>query len=130
VSHENVEIVRGVVDHYNASGDLPWEMIDAQVEWNVGPPWLAGTYTGHDGVRAFFGQIAEAFDRFQLEVDRYFDAGDAVVALGRTRAHGVRSDVTTGQAFAMVFGISDGRVVTATSYPGPEQALEAARLRE
>jgi uncharacterized protein len=130
MSQKNVEIVRGVLDHYNASGDLPWDMIDAEVEWNVGPPWLAGTYTGHDGVRAFFGQIAEAFDRFQLKVDRYVDAGDTVVALGRTRAHGVRSDVTTGQAFAMVFGISDGRVVTVTSYPGPERALEAAGLRE
>jgi ketosteroid isomerase-like protein len=125
-----VEIVRGVVDHYNASGDLPWDMIDAEVEWKVGPPWVAGTYTGHDGVRAFFGQIAEAFDRFQLEVDRYVDAGDAVVALGRTRVHGVRSDVTTGQAFAMVFAISDRRVVTARSYPSPEDALEAVGLRE
>jgi ketosteroid isomerase-like protein len=130
MSRENVEIVRGVVDHYNASGDLPWDMIDAEVKWNVGPPLLAGTYTGHDGVRAFFDQIAEAFDRFQLEVDRYVDAGDAVVALGRTRAHGVRSDVTTGQAFAMVFGISDGRVVTATSYSRAEHALEAVGLRE
>jgi uncharacterized protein len=130
VSEENVEIVRGVIDHYNARGDLPWDMIDAEVEWNVGPPLLAGTYTGHDGVRAFFSQIAEAFDRFQLDVDRYVDAGDAVVALGRTRAHGARSDVTTGQAFAMVFGISDGRVVTATSYPRPERALESVGLRE
>ena len=130
MSQENVEIVRGVVDHYNASGDLPWDTIDAEVEWSVGPPLLAGTYTGHDGVRAFFGQVAEAFDRFQLEADRYVDAGDAVVALGRTRAHGVRSDVTTGQPFALVFGISDGRVVTVTSYPTPEHALEAAGLRE
>jgi uncharacterized protein len=130
MSQENVEIVRGVVDHYNATGDLPWDMIDAEVHWNVGPPLLAGTYTGHDGVRAFFGQVAEAFDRFQLEVDSYVDAGDAVVALGRTRAHGVRSDVTTGQAFAMVFGLRDGRVVTATSYPRAEHALEAVRLGE
>jgi ketosteroid isomerase-like protein len=130
MSQENVEIVRAVVDHYNASGDLPWDMIDAEVEWNVGPPWVAETSTGHDGVRAFFGQVAEAFDRFQLEVHRYVDAGDAVVALGRTRVHGVRSDVTTGQTFAMVFAISDGRVVTATSYPRPEDALEAVGLRE
>ena len=130
MSRENVEIVRGVLDHYNASGDLPWDMIDAEVEWNVGPPWVAGTRTGHDGVRAFFGQIAEAFDRFQLEVDRYVDAGDAVVALGWTRVHGVRSEVTTGQAFAMVFGINDGRVATATSYARAEHALEAVGLSE
>ena len=51
----------------------------------------------------------------KLEIDRYVDAGDAVVALGRTRAHAACAAMSpTGQAFAMVFAISDGRVVTAT----------------
>jgi hypothetical protein len=61
MSQKNVEIVSAVIDYYNANGDLPWEMIDPEVEWVVGPAWVAGTYRGHDGVRVFFARIAEAF---------------------------------------------------------------------
>ena len=87
-------------------------------------------YRGHDGVRNFLARLAEAFDRLQLEVDSFLDAGDAVVTLGRTRVHGEFSGVTTGQPLAMVRRVRDGRVVAARSYLRPEEALEAAGLRE
>jgi hypothetical protein len=61
MSQENVAVVSAVIDYYNATGDLLWEMIDSEVEWVVGPAWVAGTYRGHNGVRAFFARIAEAF---------------------------------------------------------------------
>ena len=37
MSLENVEIVRAAVDHYNATGDLPWETIDPEIEWVIDP---------------------------------------------------------------------------------------------
>jgi uncharacterized protein len=118
MSQENVEVVRRLLDQYNSAGEPPWELIDPDVEWVIDPnAWMGGTYRGHDGVRQFFGRVAEAFDRFQLEVDSFLDAGDAVV-------------VTTGQPLASVFRVRDGRIVAYRSYFEAKEALEAAGLRE
>jgi hypothetical protein len=32
-----VEIVRAAVDHYNTTGELPWELIDSEIEWLIDP---------------------------------------------------------------------------------------------
>ena len=131
MSQENVEIVRRLLDQYNETGEPPWGLFDPEVEWVIDPAaWVAGTYLGHDGVREFFARVAEAFDRLQLEIDSFLDAGDAVVSLGRTRVHRELSGVTTGQPLAMVWRVRDGRVVVARSYLRPEEALEAVGLRE
>jgi uncharacterized protein len=131
MSQQNVEIVRRVIDHYNA-GELLWEAIDPNVEWVIDPvAFVAGTYRGHEGLRNLFGVLAEAFDRVQLHFDRYVDAGDLVVALGRSKVHGERSGVTTGQPLGYVFRVRDGRIVAARAYAErPEDALEAAGLSE
>jgi ketosteroid isomerase-like protein len=131
MSQENVETVRALVEHYNATGDVPREMIDPEVEWVIDPAgFVAGTYRRHEGVRRLFSLMAEAFDRFQLEVDSYIDAGDSVVALGRSKVHGKGSGVTTGEPLGYVFRIRDGRLVAARSYLRAEEALEAVGLRE
>ena len=131
MSQENVEVVRRLLDQYNSTGEPPWELIDPDVEWVIDPnAWMGGTYRGHDGVRQFFGRVAEVFDRFQLEVDSFLDAGDAVVALGRTRVHAELSGVTTGQPLASVFRVRDGRIVAYRSYFEAEEALEAVGLRD
>jgi len=59
------------------------------------------------------------------------DAGNSVVALGRTTVHGERSDVTTGrQPLAWVFRLQGWRIMTMRSYFGAAEALEAVGLRE
>jgi ketosteroid isomerase-like protein len=111
MSQENVEIVRRFIARYNA-GDLPWDLLDPEVEWVLDPPaWLAGTYRGHDGVGTLLSGMAEAFDEVRLEVDRYLDAGDVVVTLGRMEVRVGLSGVTTGQPLAQVIWVRDGRVV-------------------
>ena len=131
MSQENLELVRRGVEHWNETGEFDWTTFDNEVEWVVDPDaWLAGTYRGREGIRAMLARLAEAFDGFQIEVDRYLDAGDAVVTLGRTRVHGVLSGVTTGQPLAFVFRIRAGRVVAVRSYLRQAEALEAVGLEE
>ena len=131
MSQENVEIVRIAIDYYNRTGDLPWDMIDPDVEWVVDPAaWVAGTYRGHDGVRAMFGRIAEGFDRFQIEAERFLDAGESVLVLGRSKAHGEISGVTTGQPLDQVFRVQAGRITAVRSYLQRAEALEAVGLSE
>jgi ketosteroid isomerase-like protein len=129
---ENVDLVRAVIDHYNASGDFPWQKIDPEIEWVIDPPaFVAGTYRGKEGIRRLLGLLAEAFDRWELEVDNYIDAGESVVALGRSKFHGGRSGVTAGQPLGYTFLVRGGRLAAARAYvERPEDALEAVGLRE
>jgi ketosteroid isomerase-like protein len=77
MSQENVEIVRRGIDHWNMTGDFDWTVMDDDVEWVVDPDaWLGDTYRGREGIRTMLARLAEAFDGFQLEVERYVDAGD------------------------------------------------------
>jgi ketosteroid isomerase-like protein len=131
MSQENVEIVRAAIDHYNAIGELPWELIDPDVEWVIDPSGnLAGPYLGHDGVRAYLRQLHDALDRLRLEIDEVVDAGDCVVALGRMRVHGKRSDITVEQPMSLLCRVRDGQIVTLRSYIRIAEALEAAGLGE
>jgi ketosteroid isomerase-like protein len=94
----DMDIVRRAVERYNESAELDVEFLDPDgVELVIEPAsFVAGTYRGPEGVRTVFGCLAESFDRMQLEVEQYVDAGDSVVVLGRTRVHGERSGVTPG----------------------------------
>ena len=131
MSQENVELVRRGIELWNETGEFDWTTFDEDVEWVVDPgAWLGDTYRGREGIRLMLTRLAEAFDGFQIEVERYVDAGDAVVTLGRTRVHGALSGVTTGQPLAFVFWVRAGRTVAVRSYLRQEEALEAVGLRE
>jgi ketosteroid isomerase-like protein len=131
MSQENLEIVQRALEHYNETGSVPWDLVDPEIEWVIDPTaWVAGTYRGHDGVRTLFSRMAEAFDRFQIEVERFVDAGDAVVVLGRSKVHGELSGVTTGQPLDQVFRVRARRITAVRAYLRREDALEAAGLRE
>jgi uncharacterized protein len=130
MSQENVDLVRRVIERYNA-GDVVWELVDPEVEWVVDPPaWVAGTYRGHEGVETLLSRLAEVFDRVQMEVDQYLDGGDVVVTLGRMEVRGALSGVPTGQPVAQLVWVRDGRVVAVRGNLPPEKALEAAGLLE
>jgi ketosteroid isomerase-like protein len=130
MSQENVEIVRRVTERFN-SGEPSWDLVDPEIEWVVEPPaWVAGTYRGHDGVRTLLSRLEEVFERVRMEVDQYLDGGDVVVTLGRMEVRGVLSGVPTGQPVAQLVWVRDGRVVAVRGNLPPEDALEAAGLRE
>lgn len=65
------------------------------IEQSPGLPW-SGTHRGTDGVTAFFGTLLGHLET-ELDVEDLFDAGDAVVQVGRTRgrilANGNQFDV-------------------------------------
>jgi hypothetical protein len=105
MSHENVEIVRRAIAQYNETGEPPWEAIDPAVEWVIDPAaFVAGTYRGHDGLRSLLSRLAESFDRFQFDFDKFIDAGDSVVALGRSRIQGAAAVLPPGSRWATCSG--------------------------
>ncbi len=90
-------------------------------------PW-GGTHKGHDGARESFGKLMKSINS-TLVVERFIDAGDHVVAVGRTQgsvnATAARYDVP----IAHVWKLKDGKVVEVRFYidnPVMLAALQAA----
>jgi ketosteroid isomerase-like protein len=132
MSQENVKIVRRVLDHWNDTGELLWELLDPEYEYVIDPPaWLAGTYRGHAELDDLIRRVAEVFDEFRFEGDDLVPAGDRVVSLGGIRVRGALSAAEAVQTGgAGVHELRDGRIVRTRIYFDREQALRDAGLRE
>jgi ketosteroid isomerase-like protein len=143
VSRENVELIRSAVEGYRnpdvlallASGDLDFELIDVNIEWDASRaselvPDLAGVYWGHEGMRTYWRRWFDAWNDLQFEVQAVLDAGEDVVVLIRNqqqwgRHSGIRTDFPP---WAMVFTMRDGKLVRWRAFPDHQSALKAAGL--
>ena len=133
MSQQNVEIVRrgfAALAEQGVEGVIPYFIEDVVIysipEWPDDPE-----YHGHDGARRLFGQWAENFDEFRLELRDVHDGGDSVVGLlelgGQTKRAALPMRMEIGAVYS---GITDGRVAGLRLFPSWELALEAAGLRE
>ncbi len=84
-------------------------------------------YEGHDGIRAFYGEVMDVWESFTWEVTEVEEHDGVVVALlrstGKARASGMELD----RRSAMVWRIEQGRAMSLTFYRDPAEALAAAR---
>ena len=94
-----------------------------QIDQSSELPW-GGHYEGQQGVKDFFARLTGLIDS-TLALERFVDAGDHVVAIGRTRgtvrASGSRYDVPV----AHVWAVRDGRV-TGVQYYVDNPTMRAA----
>ena len=131
MSQENVQVVQRFIDHFNETGDFPWELVDHDILYVIDPPaWLAGTYRGDAEVKEALRSTWDVYDEFRFEIDEFIDAGDSVVGLGTARVRGALSGATAVQTGASVIRVRDGRIVAVRIYFNRDQALEAVGLRE
>ena len=61
---------------------------------------VGGCFRGREGVRALYGEIDDAFDRWEWTIDRLVDGGDLLAArgdfVGYGRGSGVKTELTSG----------------------------------
>jgi ketosteroid isomerase-like protein len=101
MSQENVEVVQRFVEHWNETGEPPWDELDPDAVYVIDPgAFVAGTYRGHDEIRTLLRLTAEVFDQFRYEFDELVDLGDSILALGRIRVRGAQSGATGTQSGA------------------------------
>jgi len=132
MSQENVEIVRHIYDAGNR-GDWSAAFRDAskdfEVTFKAGPN--EGTHRGRDAVQAVFEDLLSAFDLWITEPLELLESGDQVVAIVNNR---LRPKGGTSGEFAYrnghIWTFRDKTVVSMVGFPTPEEALEAAGLRE
>jgi ketosteroid isomerase-like protein len=91
----------------------------------------AAVYHGHDGMRRYFGDLAEAWgDEIFLEPKVYYQLGEHALAFGVSHGRGRRSGAVVGMPFASVARCRDGRMVYLKGYAHREDALRDLGVSE
>ena len=132
MSQEDVELLREVFKHLGSEGVesvLPY--LHPEFEFST-PPSISlepETYRGHDGMRRYFEQWADAADRVEILPQEFFDAGErGIVVSFRLMARGRETGIETELPAAMVWHVRDRQAVGLDIYPTLEEAKEAAGL--
>ncbi len=134
-----MEVVRRV---YEAAGRRDaaavYELYDAEVELDNSRLEIvdavgAGSdvYRGHDGLRRFFREWHEGWDRVEYDFDELLDAGgDQVITLVTRRGRGRASGAEVELQLALVWTLRDGRVIRVQWFPTAEEARGAAGIKD
>jgi hypothetical protein len=72
----------------------------------------------------------EQFREVKLVLEKWRDVGDLVVVLGQIRLRGRESGVPFVQLTGWLSELKDGKLFKFQAFGRPEEALEAAGLRE
>ena len=132
MSQENVkqldEVIAAVKSH-DASRLV--ELTDPEVEWHslVVLDRPEG-YRGHDGIRQYIEDVADALEFLYAEVDDAISVGELVLAVGHFHYRGKASGVDTRSPGGFLVRFRDGRIVYMRAFRDPEQALADVGLSE
>jgi ketosteroid isomerase-like protein len=132
MSHENVELVRRLLDVYNERSFAEnADLIDPDIVWDLSALQLPDSvrYTGRTELRNFIETWEEGFASERVEAEEILDAGDRVLVMILHRGRGMTSGIEVSQRYAMVWTFRDGRAVRMDMYATREEALEAIGSR-
>lgn len=109
--------------------DVVFELLDPGIVWTaIEEAPDAGTYRGHEGVRAY---MQDWLDDFHLEsnlIEQSTEVGDRLVCAQIGAATGKGSGVRAELRYACVYTFGDDeRIVELSEYGAHEEALAAAR---
>jgi ketosteroid isomerase-like protein len=133
MSQENVEAVNTLFaafarrDFEAAAG-----VLDPSVE--VRPAIVGGpegvVYRGLDGMRRFWADIDAAWAEFRIAPEEFRELDGEILVFGRAIARGRESGIVIDAAAAWIARLHHGKIVGFQSFSNPQNALEAAGLRE
>ena len=121
MSEENVELVRRIYEAWERE-DSARDFIAEDIEY-VNPSYAVepGTRRG----RKSFRVIRDTYEDFQIQVERYVDAGEEVVVLAQYKASGQGSGVPVSGEHGYVWTVRDGQAVRFQWFQSHREALEA-----
>ena len=132
MSQENVEVVRRAYEALNA-GDIDGLVTLCHEDFNLDMSdrvFNPERYRGHDGIRRFYAEVHDPWERYVWEAEELHDKGDVVVALVRARGWGRGSGLEVDRKAAMIWTVHDGKASELRFYRHREAALEVVRPRE
>ena len=83
-----------------------------------------------EGIRELFRDLDEVLDDWHAEYPQIQDLADQIVAISRVRTRGRGSGAETESPIATVCDVRGDKAIRIRTYLDPEEALEAAGLRE
>jgi ketosteroid isomerase-like protein len=118
MSQQNIELVKSLYAAFFRR-DVPFIISklapDFEVSQSTEVPW-GGTYRGPEGLQQFFSKLTAHLNNAGLPFERFLDAGEDVVVIGRTqgtvKANGKAFDVP----LVHVWRIRDGLAVRFSPY--------------
>ncbi len=126
----NLEIVQRMYAAFgNRDRDTILELFDAQIEWvqNEGFPG-GGRHVGAEAVlNDVFAKFRLEWDVWQAVVSEWIDSGNTIVAIGEYRGTYKATGRSMIAAFAGVYRVRDGRIVSFHQYT--DTAMIAAAMK-
>jgi ketosteroid isomerase-like protein len=121
---------RGMEAYSRGDYDRALEGFHPEIEWSAETDLVpdAGVYRGHEGVRRFWAEWAEAIEEVSLDVEECRALDDEwVLAVTRATGTGAGSGVTVASgSFAQLAQFRDGQVVRVRLFGDVKRALDAA----
>ena len=137
MSEENVEIVRRILAASRSgppeeTRNVALSLVAPAVEFRSRVMEVeGGEYFGHDGVRRYFDDIADAFRSWRNEAEGIAEVSpDGVLVDNVFHGVGKESGMAVELRSAILFIVRGGRVARCLSFSAREEALEAAGLSE
>jgi ketosteroid isomerase-like protein len=130
MSQENVELAQRILGHFVATGEVPWDLADPEIEVHDHDTPDQGDYRGHSGFARWLEDWGAAWADWSIEPDEFIDAGNAVVIFICMKAEGRGSGIEVDRQDALVYEIRDGMVTCVDYYNDRKQALKAVGLAE
>jgi ketosteroid isomerase-like protein len=141
MSHENAEMLRASLERWDFRASLEaWKreaagvptLLDPEVSYEdtVMPDLVGETFRGLEGVVRAMELLVEPYEEFRVELMQIVGAGDRLVSIHRFRGTARHTGIEFDIPVAYLWTFRDGRVIHFRSYSDPEEALEAAGLRE
>jgi ketosteroid isomerase-like protein len=129
MSRENVELIQRFYQQYSETGELPWAMLDEEIELrDHDAPDQTGVYLGPAGVRRWLDDWDAAWAEWSFEPEEFIDADDYVIVVIRMRTKGLGSGIELERQDAVVYRCRNDKIIRTDYYNSREQALEAAGL--
>jgi ketosteroid isomerase-like protein len=141
MSRENVELVRRL---YGIGAGGPFSVAPDQIDrafrdylveqfevrlpsdYPEGEP----VFHGREGLDELAAMLADTWDTWRFEPERFLDAGDLVVVFARILAEGGASHVPIEIETTHVWTVRSGRAASVHAYRDRAEALEAAGISE
>jgi ketosteroid isomerase-like protein len=102
---------------------------DAEVDWSRSRAPFKGVYRGRDGIETFWDVFWSTFEDVQVETHGDTEAGSEVVVPNTSHMRG-REGIEVSARNALVFTVENGQITCLRLFQEPEEALEAAGVRE
>ena len=130
MSQENVEIIKRGFEHFIATGEVPWDLFDENIEVHDHDTPDQGDYRGHAGYARWLEDWGVAWADWTMKAERYIDAGDSVVIFFLMKTTGRGSGIEATREDAQVYRLRDGKAVRCDYYNDRQEALKAVGLEE